>query len=221
MPPMKKLFSFCLFFIVATTLQAQENKDLRSTSREARQKLVFGLKAGLNSSNVYDQSSNSYVAAPRIGGMAGAFLCVPVGRLLGFQPELHISQKGFIASGQMSVEPYTLTRTTTHLDIPLLLQLKPFSFLSLVAGPQYSYLMKQRDEFSSRGQYEEVSQTFRTDNIHKNLLGIVTGADINLWHLVVSVRTGWDVTANHGDGSSSTPRYKNFWLQGSIGYRIY
>ena len=214
------LLSFTILFLNLPLL-CQQPQDKRATSREARQKLVFGLKAGLNSSNVYDQSNNTFVAAPRIGGMAGAFLSIPIGRLLGIQPELHLSQKGFIASGQMSVEPYTLTRTTTHLDIPLLLQLKPFSFLSLVAGPQYSYLLKQRDEISSNGQYEEVSQTFRTDNLHKNLLGLVTGADINLWHLVISVRTGWDVTANHGDGTSSTPRYKNLWLQGSIGYRIY
>lgn len=218
---MKVAAALMITLAFSFSLAAQEEQSPRPSSREARQKLVFGLKAGLNSSNVYDQSNNTFAAAPKIGGMAGTFLSIPVGRLLGFQPELHISQKGFVASGQMSLQPYTLTRTTTHVDIPLLVQLKPFSFLSLLAGPQYSYLIKQRDEVVSNGQYEEVSQTFRTNNLHKNLLGIVAGADINLWHLVVSLRTGWDVTANHGDGSASTPRYKNLWLQGAIGYRIY
>ena len=220
---MKNIFLTFIFLPLSLSVVAQdtETNELRVSSRLARQKLVMGLKLGLNSTNVYDQNNNAFVASPRIGGMAGAFLAIPIGKQLGIQPEIHISQKGFNASGQISMDYYKLTRTTTHLDVPVLLQLKPFSFLSVVGGPQYSYLLKQRDEFSLNGNCEQVSEYFAIDNIHKNLLGIVTGVDINLWHLVIALRTGWDVTANRGDGTSSTPRYKNLWLQASIGYRIY
>lgn len=221
---MKTTALLCLTFCCLSCFSwAQEIKDPDRllNSSEARKKLVFGLKAGLNSSNIYNKSTTTYIASARIGGMVGALLCLPIGPLLGLQPEIHISQKGFIASGQISNEPYTLTRSTTHLDLPLLLQIKPFSFLSIVGGPQYSYLLKQRDDYSSTGNYEAITQNFSTTNCHKNLLGIVTGADLNLWHLVLSLRTGWDLTANHSAGQSSTPRYKNLWLQASIGYRIY
>jgi hypothetical protein len=221
---MKTISLLCLiFFCLSCSTWAHEMKDPDGllNSSQARKKLVFGLKAGLNSSTIFNQNNTTYIASARIGGMIGALLCLPLGPLLGIQPEIHVSQKGFIAAGEMSNQPYTVKRSTTHLDLPLLLQIKPFNFLSIVGGPQYSCLLKQRDDYSSAGSYEEISQTFSTTNSRQNLLGIVTGADLNLWHLVLSVRTGWDLTANQGDGQSSTPRYKNLWLQASIGYRIY
>ena len=66
----------------------------------------------------------------------------------------------------------------------------------------------------------EQEQEFNNDNIRKNVLGFVAGADFNFSHIVVSGRAGWDFQTNHGDGSSSTPRYKNRWLQFTIGYKI-
>ncbi len=198
-----------------------DNSPGRNTSREARRKFVFGFKGGFNSSNVYDESQNNFRADSKIGGVGGLFFCVPFGDFIGFQPEILLSQKGFSGSGQLLGDVYTINRTTTHLDIPLQLQLKPFSWMSMVAGVQYSYLLKQKDEFSQGNNYQYVTQTFENDNIRKNLFGIVFGGDLNFWHIVVSARVGWDILANHGDGNSSTPQYKNTWFQGTLGYRIY
>ncbi len=66
----------------------------------------------------------------------------------------------------------------------------------------------------------EQEQEFENDNIRKNVFGFVGGIDINIKHVVVSTRAGWDLVNNNGDGSSTTPRYKNQWLQLAIGLKI-
>ncbi len=214
--------SLVILFLSALHLNAQtEAKKDPSTSKEAKKKLVVGFKGGINRSNVFDESGGSFVADPKPGYVGGVYMAVPFGGLLGFQPEVLVSQKGFQGSGVIAGENYLLSRTTTHLDVPLQLLVKPFSFFSFVAGVQYSYLLKQTDRFTFGTNSQEQSREFENDNIRKNIFGSVIGFDINLGHIVLSGRSGWDVTSNHGDGSSSTPRYKNRWLQGTIGYRIY
>jgi hypothetical protein len=48
----------------------------------------------------------------------------------------------------------------------------------------------------------------------------VIGADINIEHLVLSGRLAWDIINNNGDGTTTTPRYKNELLQFTIGYKL-
>ncbi len=214
-----KHFTIMLAVLMLAAPLKNEAQDVNS--REAKKKVVLGFKAGINRSNVYDETGGAFVANAKPGYAAGVFLAVPFGSLLGFQPEILLQQKGFQGSGVLMGQSYLVNRTTTHLDIPLQLQFKPFKWLSLVGGPQYSYLLKQTDRFTFGSNSEAQSQAFNNDNIRRNVFGAVIGLDINIQHFVISGRSGWDMTANHGDGTSSTPRYKNMWLQGTIGYRLY
>ena len=63
-------------------------------------------------------------------------------------------------------------------------------------------------------------EEFENDNIRKNTLCLTFGADVNIKHFVIGARAGWDVMTNSGDGSSVTPRYKNVWIQGTLGLRF-
>ena len=224
----------CALMLTASAAEAQRSDSVQyesyrdderrldiMRSREAKRRLVPGIKGGINSSNVYDVQGQGFVADPKAGFAGGAYLAIPFGGFLGIQPELLISQKGFMSTGNIQGDSYTLERTTTYLDVPLQLQLKPFRFLSILGGIQYSYLLKQNDKLVFGPNSIEHSQEFKNDNIRKNILGLVTGADINVQHIVISGRVAWDLMANRGDGSSYTPRYKNLWLQATIGYRFY
>jgi outer membrane protein with beta-barrel domain len=215
------LFAFFAISVFAQTQETVETSDPVFNSRAAKRKIVVGLKAGANHSNVFDAEGVNFVADAKNGFAGGAFLAIPFGGFLGFQPEILVSQKGFQGSGTMLSEPYSIKRTTTYLDVPLQLQLKPFRFLSLLGGVQYSYLLKQKDEFNFGPNSADQDQEFKNDDIRKNIFGAVTGFDINIHRLVFSGRAGWDIRANHGDGSSTTPRYKNLWLQGTVGLRFY
>lgn len=184
------------------------------------ERITFGAKAGFNYSNVWDEQGQDFRADSKVGLAGGIFLGIPFGPFIGFQPEILISQKGFQGSGTLLGESYSFTRTTTYIDVPLQLQLKPFRFLTILGGPQYSYLMQERNEYRFGNNSSAQEEAFENDNLRKNILGFVIGADINVSHLVLSGRAGWDFQTNHGDGSSSTPRYKNQWLQLTVGFRI-
>lgn len=194
---------------------AQDNET------DFREKFTFGLKAGANYSNVYDSQGEEFQADAKFGLAGGIFIAIPIGKYFGIQPEVLISQKGFRASGLLLGSRYDFTRTTTYLDIPLQFAIKPSEFFTIVLGPQYSYLFNRKDEFTSSASSYSQEQEFKNDNIRKNMFGVVGGLDINLKHIVLGARAGWDVQQNNGDGTSGTPRYKNVWYQGTIGYRFY
>jgi len=200
--------------LFTSPLMAQKDYD------DLREDLTFGLKAGINYSNVWDEEGQDFEADSRVGFAGGLFVSIPIGKYIGFQPEVLISQKGYEGSGTLLGIPYSSSRTTTHLDIPLQIQFKPSEFITLLAGPQYSYLLRQKDKYTFGSNSTQQEQEFDNENIRKNTLGFVVGADIMLSQVVLSGRAGWDFQNNKGDGTSSTPRYKNQWLQFTLGFVI-
>jgi len=213
---MKNLISF--FFIVAfmsaLTAQGQTNAD------DASEQFVFGIKAGVNYSNVWDENEDDFRADPKLGAVGGLFLGIPIGPFLGVQVEGLLAQKGFQANGTLLGNDYSIKKTKTSLDFPLQIALKPVEFVTILAGPQYSYLIKEKTEYKFGENSTAQEDVFNADNVRKNTLGFVFGLDVNIEHVVLSGRAGWDFQTNAGDGSSSAPRYKNQWLQFTIGFRI-
>jgi len=213
---MKKLF----FLLIITVIFISSNQCQAQDGPDFRKQLMFGLKAGVNSSNVYDATGEAFIANQKYGFAGGAFLSIPIGKFLGIQPEVLYSQKGFQATGNFLGSPYNLTRTTSYIDVPLLIAIKPASFLTLLAGPQFSYLLTQKDVLTNSSTSSQQEQEFKNDNIRKNILCFLGGVDFNFNHLVLGARAGWDLANNNGDGTSTTPRYKNVWLQATVGVRF-
>lgn len=209
---MKKLISImAIIASMAALLSAQDdNTDLRK-------KFQFGLKAGANYSNIYDTEAQEFSADYKFGFVGGAFLAIPLGKFLGFQPEILYSQKGYKSTGTFLTVPYEFVHTTDYIDVPLLLAIKPSPFVTLLAGPQYSFLIKQKDEFTSGGFTEEQEQEFRND---KSVLGFIGGIDFTLNPFVIGARAGWDLQNNNGDGTTTNPRYKNFFYQATLGIKF-
>ncbi len=211
---MKRNIRYMLFscLLVSQAAVAQDE--------DRRNNLEFGIKAGVNISNVWDERGQEFTADSKTGIVVGVFVGIPIGMWLGVQPEILISQKGFKASGSLLGSSYSFTRTATFIDVPLLVQLKPASFVTVVAGPQFSYLIEQKDEYTFGSNSVEQEEQFDTDNIRKNILGFTAGLDFYYHHFLLSGRVGVDFQTNNGDGSSLTPRYKNQWLQFTAGFKL-
>lgn len=185
-----------------------------------RSKISVGVKAGANYANVYDAEDADFDSDGKLGLATGLFVTVPIGQFFGIQPEILFSQKGYQSSGSILGLDYDLKRTSNYLDIPLLFALKPGGFLTVLIGPQYSYLLKQTDVFNNPISNIVIEQEFENENVRKNILGFITGVDVNINHFVVGARVSWDLLNNNGDGSSNTPRYKNVIGQVTLGYRF-
>lgn len=211
---MKKIIFIVSAIVLLTTGQLMAQSDDR------RENLELGIKAGVNLSNIWDDASSDFQYDSKVGGVFGAFIGIPMGKMLGIQPEVLISQKGFQGSGTLLSVPYSFSRTTTFLDIPLQLQLKPTEFFTVLVGPQYSYLIKQKDNYTFGSNSTDQEQEFKNENIRKNILGAVLGADFIYENIVISARVSWDLQTNKGDGTSTTPRYKNQLAQLTVGIKL-
>jgi hypothetical protein len=217
---MKKSFIIIGPLSLAITLAIGGTLKAQDADVDPRGNFAFGIKAGLNCSKVWDEQGQDFKADAKVGFAGGVFFGIPIGRFLGFQPEVLVSQKGLQGSGTLLGSPYSFSKTTTYIDIPLQLQVKPTEFLTVVVGPQYSYLMHEKNVFTFGTNSIAQEQEFNNDNIRKNILGFVAGADVIIRHVVVSGRIGWDFQTNNGNGTSTTPRYKNKWLQLTLGFKI-
>jgi hypothetical protein len=209
------IIMIALVAFATTSLKAQT-----TTTTDNRGKLTFGVKAGTNYSNVYDSEGEDFVADGKFGLAAGAFVVVPLGKIFGIQPEVLYSQKGFKSTGTFLGTNYEMTRTTDFIDVPILISIKPVEYVSLLFGPQFSFLMKQTDDFTGGSLSASQQDEFDNGNLRKNIFGLTGGVDFNIDHLVIGLRGGWDVKNNDGDGNSTTPRYKNMWYQATIGYKF-
>lgn len=207
-----KIFIILFLLVASKSVQAQmdDNRDV----------LSFGVKAGLNMSNVWDTQGQDFVADPKYGLAGGAFVSLPIGKYLGIQPELMISQKGFQGSGSLLGFSYSNTRTTTFIDVPLLVQFKPIQYFTLLAGPQFSYLLKEKNVYTFGSNSVQQEEAFNNEDPRNNIMGFVIGADININMLVISARAAWDFQTNNKNSVSTTPRYKNQLLQLTVGFRI-
>lgn len=192
---------------------------LLSVNLQAQNRISIGAKAGLNVSNIYE-SDGEASADPKVGFAVGGFLHIPLGQFFGIQPEMMFSQKGYQTSGSLLGMDFSSSRTSNYIDVPLLFAVKPAEMVTLLIGPQYSYLLKQTTNVITPVSNTTVVDEFTNDNIRRNTLGLVMGADINLFQFVIGARGGWDLYDNNGDGTSTTPRYKNVTGQLTLGYRF-
>ncbi|HAH25307.1 MAG TPA: PorT family protein [Prolixibacteraceae bacterium] len=204
---MKKI----ILAIVAATFMLQMS-SAQEEPMDLRDKVTFGVKAGVNLANVYDRKGQDFNNDAKFGLATGAFLSIPFSTYVGVQPEVLYSQKGFKSTGLLG----DFTRTTNWLDVPMYLAVKPSPTITLLAGPQYSYLLKGKYDFKSA----LGSGGFNNDDPRKSMWCVAGGVDLNLDNIVISGRAGWDLQENNKNGTTTTPRYKNVWIQATFGFRF-
>ncbi|HEX2683540.1 MAG TPA: porin family protein [Ferruginibacter sp.] len=205
------ILSVVILFVGVTVATAQENTPY------VRDNLIrFGLKTGLNVSGAYNVTGDEFIAKARPGFVAGVFLNFPIGNRIGIQPEALFSQRGIRARGKMLGAPYDFTRTTTYIDVPVLLTIKATDVLSLVAGPQFSHLIKQKDVFANNTMSAQLDE-FKKDKVRNNTIAVIAGAQFNINSILIDARVGWDVRNNTDAAVRTTPRYNYVWYQFTVG----
>jgi hypothetical protein len=169
----------------------------------------FGIRAGVNISNMVKSSDNDVTTGSKAGVNAAVFLDIPLASVFSIQPEVQFSQKGFKSSGSFLGAPYEYKQTTNFIEVPLLAKLKPAPGFGIVVGPQFSFLASTNTKFTTNNaSYESVVKE-ENDNLRKNILGGVIGVEAGAKNFVASLRYNIDFQNNNGDGTSSTPNYKN------------
>lgn len=213
---LKKLFIAPVFAVALFSGQysvAQTSSDNVAYDMDAREELKVGIKAGINYSNVYSESGDGYVADGKVGFAGGVFVSIPLNELIGIQPELMYSQKGFKTEGTF----FDGEITSSYLDLPVLLQIKPTENISLLAGPQFSYLLSTKYELNG---FSAIDEEDLDDNNNRATLGISAGVDFTVQNFLISARGSWDLSKVNKDNSTSDINYKNQLFQVTLGYRF-
>jgi hypothetical protein len=214
----KSVFVGLLFSILSSAALAQRDADHGDNDLMPR----LGLKGGLSIATIIKTNDNSFSSDPLYGFNGGAVLYLPLGHVVAIQPEVLFSQKGYRATGTALVGgDYDYRRYLNFLDLPVLLRINASKDFAIVAGPQYSFLLNTHTSFKSGTSSYEQTVKNENDNITKNIFGGVIGADISLNHnFFIYGRYTIDFKNNNGDGTSSTPAYKNQVFQIGCGFLL-
>lgn len=136
------------------------------------QGISYGIKGGYNYSTIR-VSNNQRLIDGQDGFHAGAFMNISA-ILLQVQPEILFSQKGYEVENGNDLK-------MNYIDFPLLLKVKVLPFVTVDAGPQYSYLINTKE--TSDDIVVPAMPTFK-----KSDLSAVIGGSVNVWKLGASVR---------------------------------
>ena len=213
---LKKLFIAPVFAVAlfsANSMFAQDQTNSSAYDMDAREELKVGIKAGMNYSNVYSESGDDFVADGKAGFAGGVFVSIPLSQLVGIQPELMYSQKGF--KGDVLGVDYKAT--FNYLDLPVHLQIKPTENISILAGPQFSYLLSSKYEL---GSLSSTNENDLEDDNNRATVGISAGVDFSLQDFIISARGSWDLSKMNKDNNTSDINYKNQLFQVTLGYRF-
>lgn len=214
MKSLKKLFIapvFAAALFSSGSIFAQDQTNSSAYDMDAREELKVGIKAGINYSNVYSESGDDFVADGKVGFAGGVFVSIPLSQLIGIQPELMYSQKGF--KGEVLGAEYKAT--FDYLDLPIHLQIKPTENISILAGPQFSYLLSSKYELGSLSATDDMDE----DN-NRATIGLSAGVDFTVQNFLISARGSWDLNKVNKDNSTSDINYKNQVFQLTLGYRF-
>jgi hypothetical protein len=208
------ILSLAIVATAANTIQAQDS----TLKNDWRNSVLYGVKAGGNVSSVYNRSEENFLASSVYGFAGGVFVSIPIDKWYGFQPELVFSQRGFHGEGTLDSMPFSVTRKTAFIDLPILFSVKPGKYFTLLAGPQFSYLVSHSNTFDSNAPGQE--KQFDNEDMRRMILCFTGGLDVNVKHFVLGVRGGWDITRGYDKVTSGLLTYRNMWSQATLGYRF-
>ncbi|WP_017257947.1 porin family protein [Pedobacter arcticus] len=203
---MKKLFIVAFALLVAGKVSAQDSKGLN-----------FGIKGGVNFSNIIKTDDSDFKTDYNTGFNAGLYVSIPIVDRLSFQPELMFSQKGYKSERTGILGDGTLTQTTNWIEVPILAKISPVAGFNIVIGPQVSFLTKTNTKYE--GTFTNAQQTTYEDDadkFKKSIVGGVLGAGFDISkNLSLNARYALDFQKNNEDGTNETPAFKNqVWQAG-------
>lgn len=183
---------------------------------------TFGVKGGLNFSNIIKTNDNNFNTEIKAGLNAGLFAEIPLISSLEFAPELMFSQKGYKTSGSSLLGgPNEYSVATNFIELPFLAKINASDKFSIVLGPQVSFLVSTKETFKQGSDSYQNTIREENDRLKKSLFGGVAGIGIELTEkLSLNGRYALDFQKNNEDGTTQTPKYKNQVYQFSLGIKL-
>lgn len=199
---------------------SSSTESYKTSDNPNKDRVHLGVRAGVNSSNLIKSGDVDISTGAKLGLNAAVFLEIPVIPGFSVQPEVQYSQKGYKASGSYLATPYEYKQTTNFIEVPLLAKFKPSKNFGILIGPQFSFLTSTKTKYTVANSSHEQLVDQDNSNLRKNTLGGVVGLEAAAGPIVFDLRYSLDFQKNNGDGSSTTPTYRNQVIALSAGLRF-
>lgn len=183
---MKKSFALIVFplllaFLTSSPCEAQKKSGAR-----------FGVKAGLNLSNLYtrDADNNKLLT----GFNVGLFAKLPIVSIVSIQPELYFTTKGSeVTYGSLFMNGTAQFRLN-YVELPLLLVVNITRNLNIHAGPYVSYLISGIVKNESNVNLFDFENNIDTGDFNRLDAGIAVGAGIDVGGISLGTRYNYGFT---------------------------
>jgi Outer membrane protein beta-barrel domain len=193
MKTFKTLIIGCGLLLPAILLSGNATaQNNNSTKNEMKlpigKRLEMGIKAGFNcSSNEGCAKLKTLFPYPAFGPAAGTSMDFLLNNYFGVQAELLYSQNVFFDRMNLDV-PYSFTNRLSYINLPVMLQIKPYENLSVLFGPQYSLLLGNTYTYAQSSVSESVQQKCENSNVHHNIVSFTCGIDYRVYNVTVGGR---------------------------------
>lgn len=144
-----------------------------SQSSSDSSKLKFGVKGGVNFSNLY--TSNTVDENVLIGFNAGLFARLPITKTFAIQPELLYTTKGSELKYNNAFVNGTSTFRLNYIELPVLLVINLTNNFNLHIGPYVSYLLDGKAKNDVQGTLFDIENNLKNEDYNKFDTGLSAG----------------------------------------------
>jgi Outer membrane protein beta-barrel domain len=202
----------------------------------ANAQVKFGVQAGANIANwqgdalkslnnVVDLTNGFIDTKSKTGFHIGGFASIPIADKFSFEPGVQYSQKGYAMKGDLKIDALKFLGANTsakveahYIDIPFVVRAEVAKGLSIYAGPQISYLVK--NNLHVNADVLGISLLNRrldlTDNSNRMDIGIAGGVGYKFGN-GLNINAGYDYGLSKLDKNSNFKAY-NRVIKLSVGF---
>ena len=162
--------------------------------------------------NVVDLSNGFITTKSKTGFTVGGYVNIPVSDKISFEPGLQYAQKGYTMQGNLKIDALKFLGVNAsakveahYIDVPLVLKAEVAKGLSIYAGPQLSYLVKNNLHLNAGvlGISLYNNKIDITDNFNRLDMGIAGGIGYKF-------DNGFNIKAGYDYGLSKLDKNDNF-----------
>lgn len=178
------------FGLMSVNVHAQEQQTTAETGLSPK----FGIKGGLNLTNLYVDNAND--EHMKTGFNAGFFAKLPVTKGFSIQPELMYSLKGAKEDYHNFVSPFIEGGSGTgeyrfnlgYIELPVLAVINIVKNLNVHVGPYVSYLIHSNVKQVNDNGDVEGADDVKTDDFNRFDWGLVGGLGLDVQHFTIGAR---------------------------------
>ena len=156
----------------------------------------IGIIAGFNFTSNNGSTSTAtppFLYNPEVGPMAGFTFTFPIGSFLGIRLEALYSQDAFTDETLIGLSTYIYYNRLSYIDVPIMLQIKPFRKLTFFGGADYQYLVRNVYQYVDSPVSPSVQQECQ-NHTPKNYF---PGVSYQVYRITVGARVTMNVPNNY------------------------